>query len=248
MPRSIASFIVLCVVAGTACADEVHIAVASNFTAPMKVIAARFEQESGHKVLASFGSTGKFYAQIQNGAPFDILLAADDETPARLERESAAVPASRFTYALGKLVLWSAKAGAVDSNGDVLKSGNFTHLAVANLKLAPYGAAATQVLHKLNLYAALAPKFVIGENIGQTHQFVVSGAAGLGFVAMSQVFQDGKLTSGSAWLIPDSFYTPIRQDAVLLLKGNNKPAAAAFLQYLKGDKAKTVIRSFGYAV
>jgi molybdate transport system substrate-binding protein len=248
MPRSIASLIVLCAVAGTACADEVHVAVASNFTAPMKVIAARFEQESGHQVLASFGSTGKFYAQIHNGAPFDILLAADDETPARLERESAAVPASRFTYALGKLVLWSAKAGVVDGDGNVLKSGHFSHLALANPTLAPYGAAATQVLHKLNLHAALAPKFVIGENIGQTHQFVVSGAAGLGFVAMSQVFQDGKLTSGSAWLIPDSFYSPIRQDAVLLLKGSKKPAAAAFLQYLKGDKAKAVIRSFGYAV
>jgi len=248
MPRSFASFILLCAVAGTACADEVHIAVASNFTAPMKVIAARFEQESGHKVLASFGSTGKFYAQIQNGAPFDILLAADDETPARLERESATVPASRFTYALGKLVLWSAKAGVVDGNGDVLKSGKVTHLAVANPKLAPYGAAAVEVLHKLNLRAALEPKFVIGENIGQTHQFVVSGAAELGFVAMSQVFQAGKLTSGSAWLIPDSFYAPIRQDAVLLLKGKNKPAAAAFLQYLKDDKVKTVIRSFGYAL
>jgi molybdate transport system substrate-binding protein len=227
-------------------ADEVHIAVAANFTAPMKEIAAQFEQESGHKVLASFGSTGKFYSQIQNGAPFEILLAADDETPAKLEKEGAAAANTRFTYAVGKLVLWSAQPGAVDAKGDVLRKGAFAHLSLANPKLAPYGAAAVEVLQKLNLYSALEPKFVQGENIAQTHQFVVSGAAPLGFVAMSQVYEGGKLKSGSAWVIPSGMYAPIRQDAVVLARGKGKVAVDAFLNYLKGDKAKAVIRSYGY--
>jgi len=228
-------------------AGEVQVAVAANFTAPMKAIAARFERDTGHKVLASYGSTGKFYAQIRNGAPFDVLLAADDETPARLEKEGAAVAGTRFTYAVGKLVLWSAQAGLVDDKGAVLAKGSFTHLAVANPKLAPYGAAAVDVLKKLNLYGALEAKLVVGDNIAQTHQFVVSGAATLGFVAMAQVFEDGKLTSGSAWMVPASMHGPIRQDAVVLIKGKGKPAADAFIQYLKAEKARAVIRSYGYA-
>lgn len=233
-------------IAHSARADEVQVAVAANFTAPMKLIAAQFEQDSGHKVLASFGSTGKFYAQIQNGAPFEVLLAADDETPAKLEKEGAAVPQTRFTYAIGKLVLWSAQPGMVDDKGEVLRKGNFEHLSIANPKLAPYGAAAVEVLHTLKLYAGLEPKFVFGENIAQAHQFVVSGAAPLGFVAMSQVVENGKLKSGSAWLIPTKLYSPIRQDALMLAKGKDKPAAAAFIKYLKGDKARAVIASFGY--
>ena len=234
------------VVSVPAFADEVQVAVAANFTAPMKVIAAQFEQETGHKVLASYGATGKFYAQIQNGAPFDILLAADDETPAKLDKENATVPTSRFTYAIGKLVLWSAKAGLVDAKGDVLKSGKFDHIAVANPKLAPYGLAAQETLQKLNLFTPLQPKFVTGDNIGQTYQFVASAAAPLGFVAMSQVYEDNKLKSGSAWVVPSTMYSPIRQDAVVLTKGANKAAVTAFIGYLKGDKAKAVIRSYGY--
>jgi molybdate transport system substrate-binding protein len=229
-------------------ADEVQLAVAANFTAPMKEIAAQFEKDTGHKVQAAFGSTGKFYAQIQNGAPFDILLAADDETPAKLEKEGAAVAHSRFTYAIGKLVLWSAQPGYVDDKGEVLKKGSYAHLAIANPKLAPYGAAAVEVLKRRNLFDSLAPKFVQGENIAQAHQFVVSGAAPLGFVAMSQVLENGKLKSGSAWYIPADMYTPIRQDAVVLMRGKGKPAADAFLAYLKGDKAKTVIRAYGYGL
>ena len=229
-------------------ADGVQVAVAANFTVPMKEIAALFEQETGHKVQTSFGSTGKFYAQIQHGAPFDILLAADDETPARLEKEGAAVPHTRFTYAIGQLVLWSALPALVDDKGAVLKKGNFTHLSIANPKLAPYGAAAVEVLQKLDLYATLEPKLVQGENIAQTHQFVVSGAAPLGFVAMSQVFEGGKLKSGSAWIVPAAMYTPIRQDAVVLLPGKDKRAVDAFVRYLKGDKARAVIRSYGYAL
>ncbi|MEO7493687.1 MAG: molybdate ABC transporter substrate-binding protein [Massilia sp.] len=232
--------------ANVAHADEVQIAVAANFTAPMKEIAAQFERESGHKVLASYGATGKFYAQIKNGAPFEILLAADDETPAKLEKDGVAVPGTRFTYAIGKLVLWSAQAGLVDDKGDVLRKGTFDHLSIANPKLAPYGAAAVEVLQKLNLFSALEPKFVQGENIGQTHQFVVSGSAPMGFVAMSQVFEAGKLKSGSAWIVPGNLFTPIRQDAVVLEKGKGKAAADAFLKYLKSEKVKIVIRSYGY--
>ena len=227
-------------------ADEVQIAVAANFTAPMKAIAARFERETGHKVLASYGATGKFYAQIKNGAPFEILLAADDDTPARLEKEGATVAGTRFTYAIGKLVLWSAQAGVVDANGEVLKKGAFQHLSIANPKLAPYGAAAVDVLQKLKLFNTLEPKFVLGENIAQTWQFVDTGNAQLGFVAMSQVYENGKLKSGSAWVVPASLYAPIRQDAVLLEKGKGKPAAESFVKYLKSDAAKAVIRAFGY--
>ncbi len=240
--------LIACAFASLAHADDVQIAVAANFTAPMKQIAAQFEQETGHKVLATFGSTGKFYAQIKNGAPFEVLLSADDQTPAKLEEEGAGVANTRFTYAIGKLVLWSAQPGMVDSNGDVLKKGAFEHLAIADPKLAPYGAAAVSALRKLQLLDLLAPKFVRGDNIAQTHQFVVSGAAALGFVAAAQVYEDGKLKSGSAWLVPATLYNPLRQDALLLEKGKGKPAAVAFLRYMKSKKALIVMRSYGYAL
>ncbi|MDB5963301.1 MAG: modA [Massilia sp.] len=242
----LSALLVLFLSANSVHADEVQVAVAANFAAPMKEIAARFEQDSGHKVLSTVGATGKFYAQIKNGAPFDILLAADDETPAKLEKEGAALPNTRFTYAIGKLVLWSGQPGLVDGKGDVLRKAGFEHLAIANPKLAPYGAAAVETMRKLNVYGALEPKLVVGESIAQAHQFVVSGAAPLGFVAMSQVYEGGKLKSGSVWAVPGNLYSPIRQDAVALEKGKGKPAVEAFLKYLKGDKAKAVIRSYGY--
>jgi molybdate transport system substrate-binding protein len=232
--------------AGIVHADEVQVAVAANFAAPMKDIAAKFEQDTGHKVLSTVGSTGKFYAQIKNGAPFEILLAADDETPAKLEKEGAAVPNTRFTYAIGKLVLWSAQPDVVDDKGEVLRRANFEHLSIANPKLAPYGAAAVETMRKLNVYDKLEPKLVVGESIAQAQQFAASGSAQLGFVAMSQVFEAGKLKSGSAWVVPGSLYTPIRQDAVALEKGKGKPAVEALLKYMKGEKAKAVIRSYGY--
>jgi molybdate transport system substrate-binding protein len=232
--------------AGVVHADEVQVAVAANFAAPMKDIAASFEKQTGHKVLSTVGATGKFYAQIKNGAPFDILLAADDETPARLEKEGAAPAGTRFTYAIGKLVLWSAQAGMVDDKGEILKTTGFEHLSIANPKLAPYGLAAVETMKKLNVYGAIEPKLVVGESIGQAQQFVASGAAQLGFVAMSQVFEGGKLKSGSVWVVPGSLYSPIRQDAIALNKGKDKPAVDAFLQYLKSDAAKVVIRSYGY--
>jgi len=239
--------LLLPVVSSLALADEVSVAVAANFTAPMQKIAPDFEKDTGHKLLASYGSTGKFYAQIRNGAPFEVLLAADDETPARLLRENAAVAGSQFTYAIGKLVLWSPKSAIVDGQGAVLKRGGFDHLALANPKLAPYGAAAVEAMKALGVHDSLQGKFVTGENIAQAYQFIASGNALLGFVALSQVLKDGRI-EGSAWLVPENLYSPIRQDAVILDKGKGKPAAEALLKYLKGDKARAVIKSYGYAL
>ena len=227
-------------------AEEVQVAVAANFTAPMQQIAVQFEKDTGHQAMLSFGATGKFYAQISNGAPFEVLLAADDETPAKLEKEGLGVGGSRFTYAIGKLVLWSANPDRVDASGSVLKTGDFKHLAIANPKTAPYGAAAVEVMNKLGVLQNLQPRFVQGESISQTQQFVYSGNAELGFVALSQVFKDGKLTSGSMWEVPANLYAPILQDAVLLDKGKGKAAPAALMTYLKGEKARAIIKSYGY--
>ncbi|NMF89159.1 molybdate ABC transporter substrate-binding protein [Aromatoleum petrolei] len=227
-------------------AAEVSVAVAANFTAPMQKIAAVFERDTGHKARLAFGATGKFYAQIRNGAPFELFLSADDTTPAKLEEDGSAVAGSRFTYAIGKLVLWSAQAGVVDDQGEVLKRGAFAHLAVANPKTAPYGAAALEVLRKLGVAEALAPKLVTGENIAQTHQFVATGNAELGFVALSQVWAEGRLSGGSAWLVPAELHAPLRQDAVILAKGRDNPAARALVEYLRGAKAAAIIKSYGY--
>ena len=229
-------------------ADPVSVAVAANFTAPMQKIASAFEADTGHKAELSFGATGKFYAQITHGAPFQVLLSADDTTPARLESEGKAVARSRFTYAIGTLVLWSAQPGYVDAQGAVLKTGDFKHLAIANPKVAPYGAAALQVMDQLVATAAVQPRLVQGENIAQAFQFVATGNAQLGFVALSQVMADGKLTSGSTWQVPASLHDPIRQDAVLLTPGKASTAAAALLAYLRGDKARAIIRSYGYGL
>ena len=231
---------------GTARAAEVSVAVAANFTAPMQKIAAEFERDTGHKARLAFGATGKFYAQIRNGAPFEIFLSADDTTPAKLEEEGATVAGSRFTYAIGRLALWSAQPGVVDDRGEVLSRGAFAHLAVANPKTAPYGAAAMQVLRKRGLAEALAAKLVTGENIAQTHQFVASGNAELGFVALSQVWADGRLAGGSAWLVPAELHAPLRQDAVILAAGRDRPAARALAEYLRGAKAAAIIKSYGY--
>jgi molybdate transport system substrate-binding protein len=229
-------------------AAEVSVAVAANFTAPMQKIAAAFEQDSGHKAVLSFGSTGRFYAQIKNDAPFQVLLAADDETPGKLEKEGAAVAGTQFTYATGKLVLWSRNPGLVDDKGEVLRSGKFEKIALADPKLAPYGAAAIETLTQLGLLATLSPRFVQGENIAQAHQFVATENAPLGFVALSQVYADGRVTQGSAWIVPSQLHNPIRQNAIVLNKGQGNPAAAALMQYLKGDKARAIIRGYGYDI
>ncbi len=227
-------------------AAEVQVAVASNFLAPMQRIAAAFERDTGHRARLASGATGKFYAQIRSGAPFEVLLAADETTPARLEAEGRAVAGTRFTYAIGQLVLWSPRAEYVDAEGAILRRGGFAHLAVASPRTAPYGAAAAQVLAALGLGDALAARLVTGENIGQTYQFVASGNAELGFVALSQVMADGKLAGGSAWPVPAELYAPIRQDVVMLERGADNPAAAALLDYLRGDAARALIRGYGY--
>jgi len=227
-------------------AAEVQVAVAANFTAPMQAIAAQFEQDTGNKAVLSFGSTGQFYAQIRNGAPFEVFLAADDATPAKLEQEGLAMHGTRFTYATGKLALWSARDRYVDARADVLRTGQFAHLAIANPRTAPYGAAAVETLTRLALYERLKPKLVEGENISQTRQFVGTGNAELGFVALSQVWKDGKLTSGSAWIVPSNLHAPLRQDVVILKKGEANPAARALETYLKSAKAKAIIRAYGY--
>lgn len=230
-------------------AAEFQVAVASNFTKPAQDIAAEFEKETGHKALLSFGSTGNFYSQIKNGAPFAILLAADAKTPAKLEEEGEIKAASRFTYAQGALALWSAKEGYVDGQGKVLKGNAFNFISVADPKLAPYGAAAYEVLQKLNLEEALQGKIVTGNNIGQAFQFVESGQAELGFIAWSQACKDGKLTGGSVWMVPGDLYSPIMQDAVILKAGAEDANAQAFVDYLKNSpRAKAIITGYGYTL
>lgn len=229
-------------------AAEVSVAVAANFTAPMQKLAQVFEQETGHKALLSFGSTGNFYAQIRNGAPFQVLLAADDDTPLKIEQEGLGVPGSRFTYAIGKLVLWSKQPGLVDDKGDILRSGTFARIAIANPKLAPYGAAAIETMVKLGVLRVLRPRLVQGENIAQTYQFIATENAPLGFVALSQILRDGKIVQGSAWIVPAGLHRPIAQDAVVLGAGKDNPAATALMGFLRSDRAKVLIRSYGYGL
>ena len=227
-------------------ADVVQVAVAANFTAPARALAEVFARTTGHEARLSFGATGAFYTQIKNGAPFDVLLAADDERPARLEKEGDTVAGSRFTYATGQLVLWSAKPGLVDDQGAVLKGGHFGKIAIANPKNAPYGAAAVEAMNKLGLAAALQPKLVTGESIGQTYNFIATGNAELGFVALAQVLEGGKLKSGSMWVVPAQYHAPIIQDAVILNRAASNPAAKAWMELLKTPQSKALIRSYGY--
>ena len=229
-------------------ASEVTVAVAANFTAPMQKIAKAFEQDTGHKAQLAFGATGKFYAQIKNGAPFAVLLAADDETPARLEKEGLAIAGTRFTYATGRLALWSKSPNLVDDKGEVLRNNSFNKIAMADPKLAPYGMAAMEVIHKLGVQANVTPKLVQGESIGQTYQFVSTENAQLGFVALSQISVDGRITQGSAWIVPQNMHAPLKQDAVLLNAGKDNAAAQALLKYLQGDRAKAIITRYGYAL
>jgi molybdate transport system substrate-binding protein len=229
-----------------AAAAEVQVAVAANFTAPMQKIAAAFERDTGHKAVLAFGSTGRFYAQVKNGAPFEVLLAADDETPAKLEQEGLTVPGSRFTYANGRLVLWSATPGVVDAQGEVLREPGNGKVAIADPKLAPYGAAAVEAMTRLGVADQLKPRLVQAENIAQAFQFVSTGNAPIGFVALSQVMADGQLTRGSAWVVPQHLHARIRQDAVLLARGKDNAAARALLAYLRGDAARAIIRAHGY--
>lgn len=228
------------------CAGEVRAAVASNFSAPMEKIAALFQQESGHTVKLSFGSSGKFYSQIKGGAPFDVFLSADEALPKRLEQEGLAVGGSRFVYALGRLVLWSAQPGFVDAKGSILYKGSYSKLAIADPRLAPYGMAAKETLEKLTMWNAMQERLVKGENITQAYQLIATENAELGFVALSQIMRDGKVSEGSYWLVPSEMHKPIRQSAVLLSGAKDQAASRALLAFLKSEKAMAVMRGFGY--
>ena len=243
----------------TARADTVTVAVAANFAAPLARIADAFAASNGHTLKISAGATGKFYSQIIAGAPFQVLIAADDETPKKLIAEGHAVAGSNFTYAIGQLVLWSAQPGLVDAQGAVLGSGKFSKLAIANPKLAPYGQAAVEVIQARGLTAVIAPRLVTAESIAQAYQFVATGNAELGFVALSQVIgaglapagssaPSGKPAAGSYWRVPANLYGEIRQDALLLKPGEKSAAAAALLAYLKSAPARAVIQRFGYGL
>jgi molybdate transport system substrate-binding protein len=227
-------------------AAEVKIAVAANFAQTLKEIGTVFEKDTGHKLAITQGSTGKLYAQISQGAPFDVLLSADDETPEKLVTEGKAINGTRFTYAIGRLALWSPKPDLVDEGGQVLKTDKFRFLAIANSRVAPYGRAAVQVMQKLGVLASIEPRVVQGESITQTFQFVSTGNAQLGFVALSQISDNGKIKTGSAWIVPENMHEQLRQDAVLLNPGKDSAAASALLNFLKSDKAKKIITAHGY--
>ncbi len=245
--RHVAVAALLSVVAGAAAAVDVHVAVAANFTAPAKELAPMFEAKTGHKLVLSFGGTGMFYGQIKNGATYDVLLAADAKTPKKIVSEGLGVKGSAFTYAVGKLVFWSSDASKIPADGlTLLKNADFNKCAVANPKLAPYGLAAYETLKALKLFDVVRPKFVEGDNIGKTFNFVKTANADVGFVALSQVFKNGKMVSGSGWVVPDNLYNPIYQDAVLLKQGKEQKAAKEFLKFLQGPEAAKVKAAYGY--
>lgn len=245
---SLSALLCVTLAQGVAHAAEAQVAVAANFAEPIKAIAAVLQKTTGHTLKVSTGASGAFYTQIKHGAPFDVFLSADNERPEMLEKDGLAQPGTRFTYAMGKLVLWSVKPGRVDGQGAVLKAPDLGKVAYANPKTAPYGAAAVQVLDKLGLKDAVTPKLVQGESIGQAFNFAKTGNADVGFVALSQVLEGGKLKEGSMWVIPQAHYDPIRQDAVLLKKGAGNEAAQALLKLLQSPNIKDLIRSYGYDI
>jgi molybdate transport system substrate-binding protein len=234
----------LCVL--SAGAGEVQVAAAANLGPAVQQVATAFARDTGHQAVVALGSTGKFHAQIRNGAPFEVLLAADEETPRRLEAEGLARAGTRFTYAIGRLVLWSSQEGVVDAQGDILRQPPAGKLAVADPRVAPYGAAALATLASLGVLPAWQAHLVQGESIAQAYQFVASGNARIGFVALSQVARQGRIARGSGWLVPATHHAPLRQDAVLLNAGATNPAASAFLIFLRGNAARAILRDAGY--
>ncbi len=246
MKNYIAILFLLLGVSGTsAYADQVQVAVAANFVPPFKEISAEFEKATGHKVESSSGSSGKFYAQIKNGAPFEVFFSADDERPKLLEDEGFGVKGTRFTYAVGRLVLWSPDPALVTGE-QVLRTDKFKHLAIANPKNAPYGTAAMQAMQKLGVWELLQPRVVIGESLGQTIGFIDSGNAELGFLALSQVMDPKIKGKGSRWDVPKNLHEPIKQDTVLLTKGQSNPAATTLMEFMHGSQAKAIIERYGY--
>ena len=246
MRKSLVLSLLFVVYATTLKAEEALVAVAANFSAPMQQIAVSFQKDTGYQLRMSFGATGGIYAQIKNGGPFDVFLSADQIIPQKLEAEGLGVPNTRFNYATGQLVLWSKQEGLVDDRGQVLRSKAIQRIALANPKLAPYGLAALETITALGLLNELKPKLVQGDNIAQTYQFVSTQNAQLGFVALSQILANGKMIAGSAWIVPPTLYKPIRQDVILLKNGQDNSAAKALMLYLRGEKAKAVMKSYGY--
>jgi molybdate transport system substrate-binding protein len=227
-------------------AAEVSAAVAANFAVPMERIAVLFRKESGHTVKLSLGASGKLYTQIKGGAPFDVFLSADEELPKRLLQEGQAVAGSRFVYATGRLVLWSVQPGLVDEKGAVLNSGKFERLAYANPVVSPYGIATRETLTKLTMWNAMQKKLKKGDDVTQAYQLAANESTDMAFVSLSQVMRDGKVATGSWWLVPTELHNPIRQSAVLLSGSKEQAAAQALLAFMKNEKAKAVMRGFGY--
>jgi molybdate transport system substrate-binding protein len=244
LASAVFGFGLLCLGATQAFAGSVNVAVAANFTDASKEIAAEFKKDTGNDAVLSFGASGQLYTQIKQGAPFQIMLSADQDRPASALKDGIGVEGSTFTYAVGKLVLWSKDPKAVKGES-TLKADKFTKLSICDAKAAPYGAAAVETMQNLKLYDKIQPKLVIGENITQAYQFVASGNAEVGFVALSQVIND---KAGSKWMVPQNLYKPIKQDAVLFKTGADNPAAKAFIAYLKGPKAHKIIEKYGYAL
>lgn len=251
MPRSlrvqVTTILLLCgLIASPVQAGEVSVAVASNFVAPLERLSPLFQKESGHTVKVTQGASGKLYAQIKKGAAFDVFLSADEELPKRLMQEGAAVTGSRFVYATGRLMLWSAQPGFVDDKGLVLNRGNFNLLAIPNPVNSPYGVAAKETLTKLTMWNAMQRKLDKGDDVIETYRFAATERAELAFIPLSQVMRDGKIGAGSWWLVPPEMHNPIRQSAVLLTTAKDPAAAKAFLVFLKSEKAVKVMRGFGY--
>ncbi len=240
-----ALFLLLFVSGTTAYAEQVQVAVAANFVPPFREIATEFEKATGHSIQASSGSSGRFYAQIKNGAPFDVFFSADDERPKLLEDEGLAVKGSRFTYAIGRLVLWSPDSRLVTGE-ETLKTAQFKHLAIANPKTAPYGQAAKQTMMKMGVWDSVQPRIVMGENLGQTIGFIDSGNAEIGFLALSQILDPKIKGKGSSWTVPNEYHEPIRQDAVLLTRAQNNPGAKALMEFMHGPAATAIIKNYGY--
>ena len=229
-------------------AETAQIAVAANFAEPIKALAAELERTTGHTLRITVGATGKLYAQLKNGAPFDAFLDPATNVPLALETEGLLQPGSRFTYAKGQLVLWSANPRRVDDQGAVLRRADLGKVAYANPKTAPYGAAAEQVMAAMGLTPTLTPKLVQGESIGQTYAFVHTGNADVGFVALSQVFENGGLKAGSMWRVPRNLYAPIEQGTVVLKRGANNQAAHALVQLMRSPQGRALIRAYGYEI
>ncbi|MBU2873298.1 molybdate ABC transporter substrate-binding protein [Marinobacter salexigens] len=244
----IALYLALCLslaFGSKAYAADVRIAVAANFTDTTRNLIVAFHEATGLEAVASYGSTGKLYAQIDNGAPFDVFLAADTRRPELLEENGQGVASTRFTYARGKLALWSPTPDTFEDPKIWLKSGDFARLAIANPKTAPYGLAAQEVLTKLDLWEPLQDRLVRGDSIAQTFQFVATTNAQSGFVALSQV-RAWDSQDGSLWMIPQSYYSPINQQAILLTRSESNRAAHQWIEFLRSDTAKNIIEEFGY--